>query len=98
MSPLAGIDTMHNRVAAYCKSARCKSTLWRTAVLGLSLSLLLGQARAVLAQAAAAATGQAEAGKSASLARSLPAGATGYAEITGVGALLKQLQGSSYLQ
>jgi hypothetical protein len=67
-------------------------------VLGLFLGSLHGLAPTVLGQPAATQTSQAEPDKSVSLAKSLPAGATGYAEITGVGGLLGRLRGSSYLQ
>lgn len=79
---------MKNQPRALFLAAR-----YRTVALGLSLGLLLS----LVPAAARAQTAPAESGKSPSLARSLPAGATGYAELSGLGQLLGRLHGSSYL-
>ncbi|MBI3861664.1 MAG: hypothetical protein HY290_07190, partial [Planctomycetia bacterium] len=65
----------------------------------LLLGLIVGQALSpVFAQSGGGQPAKAEPGKSASLAASVPAGATGYAEISGLGQLLGRLHASSYLQ
>jgi hypothetical protein len=85
---------MSNRVFSLCQSG-----LRPTALLAAFVALLLGHASsAALADPATTPAIQVQAGKSDSLAGSLPAGATGYAEITGLGHLLERLQNSSYLQ
>src|SRR5579863_5137506 len=86
--PSRGISSMNDRVRPR----------WRSIAVNLTLGcLFLGL---VLSQvpAAAFAAEPAAAGKSASLAGSVPSGAVGYAEITRLGDLLKRIQESSYLQ
>jgi hypothetical protein len=64
----------------------------RAAVAFLSLSFLLSQAPAVLAQA------KTEPGKAGSLASAMPSGATAFAETSGLGRLLERIEHSSYLE
>jgi hypothetical protein len=76
-----------------------RSVLWRTALGCLFLGLWIGHVPVTgLFQTARGEPKPVDDGKSASLAALLPSGATGYAEITGVGGLLGRLHGSSYVQ
>ena len=74
-------------------------TFCRAALFGWFLCLSLGHPVAVaLAQAGAQVEPvSVESVKSSSLARSMPSGAVGYAEVVALGPLLQRIQGSSYL-